>query len=111
MNSGIVLLTAAGEEPMSSIPGVVMLGLGMVFVGLICIIFLCKLMGFIFGAFNGKKADVPARSVVNESAAAESTAGTVTENRTELLAAVSAAIAEELGTDVSALRIVSFKKL
>jgi len=32
-------------------------------------------------------------------------------NSGELLAAISAAIAEELGTDVSAFRIVSVKKL
>ena len=33
------------------------------------------------------------------------------ENREELLAAISAALAEELGTDVSAIRILSFKKV
>lgn len=33
------------------------------------------------------------------------------ENRQEIIAAVSAAIAEELGTDISALRIISFKKI
>ena len=33
------------------------------------------------------------------------------ENRQEIIAAVSAVIAEELGTDVSAIRVLSFKKL
>ena len=32
-------------------------------------------------------------------------------NRQELVAAVSAAIAEELGTDITGIRIVSMKKL
>ena len=32
-------------------------------------------------------------------------------NRQELIAAVSAALAEELGTDVSAIRVLSFRKL
>ena len=33
------------------------------------------------------------------------------ENRREIIAAVSAALAEEMGTDVSAIRILSFKKI
>ena len=33
------------------------------------------------------------------------------ENRQQIIAAVSAAVAEELGTDVSAIRILSFKKI
>lgn len=32
------------------------------------------------------------------------------QNRQEIIAAVSAAVAEELGTDISAIRILSFKK-
>ena len=32
-------------------------------------------------------------------------------NRQEFIAAVSAALAEEMGTDVSAIRILSFKKI
>lgn len=109
MNTGIVLLAAgAGKEGMSTIPGVIMLGLGMVFVGLICIVFLCKLMGWIIGAFSGKKTAEAQAPVAAQPAPA---ASTVTENRGEIIAAVSAAIAEELGTDVSALRIISFKKL
>ena len=33
------------------------------------------------------------------------------ENRQEIIAAVCAAAAEEMGTDISALRVVSFKKI
>ena len=33
------------------------------------------------------------------------------QNRQEIIAAVSAVLAEELGTDVSAIRILSFKKI
>ena len=33
------------------------------------------------------------------------------ENRAEIIAAVCAAAAEEMGTDISALRVVSFKKI
>ena len=35
----------------------------------------------------------------------------VIENRQEIIAAVSAVVAEELGTDISAIRILSFKKI
>ncbi|MBQ9544776.1 MAG: OadG family protein [Clostridia bacterium] len=85
-----------------SIVKVVGLGVGMVFVGLIAIIGICKLLGLIFrGAGKTAVSAPPAQ-----------TAGTVTgTQRAEIIAAVSAAVAEELGTDVSALRIISFKKL
>ena len=116
MNTGIVLLnvattaaaSTAAADTRSTIPGVIMLGLGMVFVGLICIVFLCKLMGWIVGAFSGKKT---AEAKAPEAAQPAPVASAVTENRGEIIAAVSAAIAEELGTEVSALRIISFKKL
>ncbi len=83
---------------------VVVLGLGTVFVGLIAIIILCK----IIGAFCKGKTDIP---VEQEQASAPSSQPQQIENRQEIIAAVSAVIAEELGTDISALRILSFKKI
>lgn len=84
---------------------VVVLGIGTVFVGLISLIILCKIVGLICGAANKEKstpvATTPAPAVANEPIA----------NRQEIIAAVSAAIAEELGTDISAIRILSFKKI
>ncbi len=82
---------------------VVLMGMGTVFVGLICIIILCKIVGLFF---KNKKAE-PAKAVVAASVAAPQPI----ENRQELIAAISAVAAEELGTDVSAIRITSFKKL
>ena len=70
------------------------------FFGLICLIALTYLMSAVVG--RGKKAapaPVPA---------APQTAGEVTP---ELVAAVSAALAEELGTDITGIRIVSMKKV
>lgn len=84
---------------------VCLLGIGTVFVGLICLILLCKIIG-LFSAKNEKPATQPA--VSNTPAVAVSQ---TIENRQEIIAAVSAAIAEELGTDISALRIISFKKI
>ncbi len=83
---------------------VVILGLLTVFVGLICIIIICTLMSWIFRKLSGKH---------NEQAPIEVAQDTVTEipNRREMIAAVSAAIAEDMGTDIRAIRIVSVKKL
>ena len=105
MQANIVLLEAAR----STIPGVIMLGLGMVFVGLICIIVLCKLMGWVFGLFGKKQAQpAPVASAPVPVASAAPVAG---EDRGQLVAAVCAAVAEELGTEVSAIRVISFKKI
>ena len=76
---------------------VCLMGMGTVFFGLICLIALTYLMSAVVG--RGKKAAVPA---------APQTAGEVTP---ELVAAVSAALAEELGTDITGIRIVSMKKV
>lgn len=84
---------------------VICLGMGTVFVGLISIIILCKILGALCGS---GKAD---KSEKTESAPAASAASAVIENRQEILAAVTAAAAEEMGTDVSAIRVLSFKKL
>lgn len=83
---------------------VVSMGIGTVFVGLICIIILCKIVGLFF---RTKKEDSVAPAVV----AAPVASNPVIENRQEVIAAVSAVLAEELGTDINALRIHSFKKI
>ncbi len=83
---------------------VVCMGIGTVFVGLICIIILCKIIGAICMASEKKgtaKLDETAPVVANEPI----------QNRQEIIAAVSAVIAEELGKDISAIRILSFKKI
>lgn len=85
---------------------VVVMGIGTVFIGLICIILLCKIIGLL-GKIGANKADTPA--VVTATPAAVS--NQPIQNKQEIIAAVSAAIAEELGTDISAIRILSFKKI
>lgn len=84
---------------------VVGMGLGVVFVGLIAIILLCYIIGAICTA--GEKTQKTEKSVPVQSVSAHATI----ENRGEIIAAVSAAVAEELGTEVSAIRILSFKKI
>ena len=75
---------------------VVLMGLGIVFFGLICIVFLCQIMSFI------------CKSMIKET---PTNTNEVIPNRQEFVAAVSAVIAEELGTDVSGIKICSIKKL
>lgn len=82
---------------------VCLMGMGTVFFGLICLIALTTIMGKIVGG-RAVPAAMPAPAAAPVSAAAEP-------NRQELVAAVSAAIAEELGTDITGIRIVSMKKL
>lgn len=96
------------ETQVEKIPNwmVIVMGMGTVFVGLICIIVLCKIMGLFF-AKNKKTEEKPAAQV----AATPAVKNTVIENRQEIVAAVTAAVAEEMGKDVSALRVISFKKL
>lgn len=81
-----------------------LLGLGTVFVGLICLIFIVKLMSFLFGLFSGKHADAA-------QAPTPASAPEQIENRQQFVAAVSAAIATVMGTNVSGLRITSIKKV
>ena len=80
---------------------VCLMGMGTVFFGLICIVALCYLMSAVCRRTERRKA-VPAAPAVPAEAAPD---------RGELVAAVSAALAEELGTDVSGIRILSLKKL
>lgn len=85
---------------------VVCMGMGTVFVGLICIVILCKILSAV--CMLAEKKDAPATAAAP---AVTASAPQQIENRQEIIAAVSAAVAEELGTDISAIRILSFKKI
>ena len=78
---------------------VVLMGLGTVFAGLLCIILLVTLMSWVCARTSAPKT-VPQMPAAP---AAMPAPGAVT--------AVAAAIAEDMGTDVSAIRIVSMKKV
>ena len=82
---------------------VVLMGLGTVFAGLLCIILLVTLSWVCARTSAPKTApQMPAAP------AAMPAPGAVTP---AMMAAVAAAIAEDMGTDVSAIRIVSMKKV
>ena len=93
--------TAAQAEDLSNV-FVVLMGMGTVFVGLICLVILCLLTSFIIRKFVAQPED-EAEVQTKAPAVSESPIA----NRQEFIAAVSAAIAEELGTSVNAIRIKS----
>ena len=84
-----------------SIPFVCLMGMGTVFFGLICLILLTLVMSRVCKAIQKP---APAAAPVPAVAVPEP-------DRQELIAAVSAAIAEELGTDITGIRILSVKKV
>jgi Na+-transporting methylmalonyl-CoA/oxaloacetate decarboxylase gamma subunit len=86
---------------------VALLGVSVVFVGLVSIVAIVWLMNKICDAFAKKPAcEAPIAPTVPLTAKEQSIP-----NRQEILAAVCAAVAEEEGTDISAIRVISFKKL
>lgn len=88
---------------------VVAMGIGTVFFGLICIIILSCIMSAICVRLGkkGKEAPVAATAAPAVPAAPVNTIP----NRQALIAAVSAAIAEDMGTDPAGIRILSVKKI
>ncbi len=83
------------------------MGMGIVFFGLICIVLLCTAMSAVFRRSPEKQKDAEKDDQKFSPVSAEVDAP----DRQQLLAAISAAIAEDMGTDLSAIRIVSFKKI
>ena len=94
--------------PEVSLPFVVLMGIGTVFFGLICIIVLSMAMSAICRSMGG--APVPAPAVPSPAPAVPAP-GAAIPNRQAMIAAIAAAIAEEEGTDLAGIRILSVKKL
>lgn len=113
LQSAVETVAPAVQAAGSDIPTwfVVVMGMGIVFIGLICLIALITAMGEIMKRVNAKQeaarmSAAPARSAVPAAASAETIP-----NRGELVAAISVALAEELGKDVKAIRIHSIKRV
>jgi len=81
-----------------------LLGLGIVFVGLIALVLIVKIMGMIMEKATAKKPEPAAAPAPETKAAPEP-------NHGELVAAVSAALATVMGKQVSGIRILSMKKV
>lgn len=90
-------------------PGfVVAMGLATVFVGLICIIFVCMIMSAIIRGFVKDK---PQDANSKQAPAAASASSASIADRDKVVVAISAAIAEEIGEEAGAIRIVSLRKI
>ena len=94
---------------MNRIAFVCLLGVGTVFVGLVCIVILCSLVSFICRKFLSTKSEGISATQVAPKAAPKAS-GPIAD-RKKLLAAVCAVIAEENGCEVNAIRVLSFKKI
>lgn len=93
---------------------VVLMGMGVVFIGLICIVLLVSLTGKIVQNLE-KNTKKPSKETETDSRPSVSAHSAVSfgpiPNRGELVAAVSAVLAEELGTTVQGFRICSLKRV
>lgn len=88
------------------------MGLITVFVVLICLIVLIKILGAIMVKVKGNEAPAPVKAPAPSAPAKAVPANAAaSENRGELVAAISAAIAEEMGTDPAHLRIHSIRRV
>lgn len=87
---------------------VVLMGLVTVFVVLICLIVIIKLLGAVMAKVVPAKAAVPAVSAAPAAAPAPAVPAA---NKQQIVAAIAVAIAEEMGTDVSHIRIHSIKRV
>ena len=83
---------------------VCLMGMGTVFIGLICIVLLVSLMSWVC-----RKTDRPKAAALVAAAPAPAVAAPAV--TPAMVAAVAAVIAEDMGTSVDAIRIVSMKKL
>ena len=93
-------------EPSSGL--VCAMGMGIVFLGLICIVIILGLMSVIVKLLAKNEPNEPVKAAP---AAAAVPQPTVIDNKGEFTAAVAAAIAENLGTDVSGIRILSITRM
>ena len=87
--------------PDPSIPQVVLMGLITVFIVLICLIIIIVILGKIMVAVTGKKTESPA---------APAPVAQPGSNQ-QLVAAIAAAIAEDMGEDVDHIKILSIRRV
>ena len=92
----------AANEP--DLAFVCFFGIAVVFCGLVILIGFVCLMNYLCDKFINN-------TPVQQKTAVEPVRSAEIPNREEIVAAVVAAIAEEEGTDISAIRVLSFKKV
>ena len=89
---------------------VVLLGLGTVFVGLVCIVFLCMIMSAFVRTFSKNNNDAKKTPTAVQTPPAAAPTAPIAD-RQAIIATSCAVIAEELGEDVKNIKVVSFKRV
>lgn len=106
------LFLAANGDPHWAL--VCLIGIAVVFIGLAIIIGLVELMNLVTTKLE-KKSKVESNKKTEEAprphARKQENVSLEIENRDEIVAAICAAVAEEEGTDISAIRVVSLKRV
>ena len=87
---------------------VCIMGMGTVFIGLICIVFICKLLSFALKGFAKPAKTTAAAPVKAQADVPEVTLAPA--EKAAIIAGVCACIAEELGEDASNIKVLSFKR-
>ena len=85
---------------------VCLMGMGTVFIGLICIVLICNLTSIVMKSISKPTEKKPA-PVFSPAPASTLSA----KEKQAIIAGTCAVIAEELGTDVNNIRVLSFKKI
>ncbi len=94
-------------------PGVLfvaLMGIAIVMIGLTCLILLCVLMSKVYQLL-AKDGEKKAASPKDTSLVAVPSVSATIPNKGELVAAISVALAEEIGADISAIRIHSIRRV
>ncbi len=86
-----------------------LMGMGIVFTGLVSLVFICKIMSILTTVFakSEKKSNTTNNAATSTTAANETLPAA---EKRAIIAGVCAVIAEELGTDANNIRVLSFKK-
>ena len=100
-----------GQNSDPSVLFVCLLGVGVVFVGLVLLIAIVSLSNALLSKLDKSQNDNDVQANNTAPVQLREVQNKPIENRQEILAAVCAAVAEENGTDISAIRVISFKKL
>ncbi len=85
---------------------VCLMGMGTVFIGLICIVIICNIMSVVMKRFSKQPAQT-----APVAAPTPAEANVPIQDKQAIIAGTCAVIAEELGTDVSNIRVLSFKRV
>lgn len=90
---------------------VCLMGMGIVFAGLICIVIICNIMSLLVRKLEKPEERSAASSAPSAAPAQAAPASMPQDEKRAVIAGVCCAIAEELGTDVSSIRVLSFKRV